>query len=60
MKELTIDKAIENKFNPIDCVKYYFPEYTDKMCDYILWEETCFPMSMKTTLKQLHNKFLSV
>lgn len=36
-----------------DTVRYYFPNATDEECDYILWEETCFPLSGEETLKQL-------
>ena len=27
----------------IDLVKKYFPDASDELCDFILWEKTCFP-----------------
>lgn len=27
-----------------DLVRRYFPNASDELCEYILWEETCFPV----------------
>ena len=29
---------------PRDVVRLYRPDMTDEQVDYVLWEETCFPM----------------
>ena len=34
----------------IDLVKQYLPNATDKECDFILWEETPFPISTDVEL----------
>lgn len=52
-KYLTFKQA--TKLTPIECVKFYFPDLDDEMSDSVLWGLTCFPMCMKTTLKQLSN-----
>lgn len=59
MIKLTLKHAIENKFTPIDCVKYFKPEWTDEECDFYLWEFTCFPFSTEILIEQLNNKFLN-
>ena len=59
MKKLTLEYALKNKFTPIDCVKYFNPKWTNELCDFYLWEETCFPLSTETLIKQLNNKFLN-
>lgn len=58
MEKLTFEKAKENKFNWVDCVRYYYPQYTDDECSFILWNRTCFPFDSDTTLKQLYELFL--
>jgi hypothetical protein len=58
MEKLTLEYSIENKFTPNMCVNWYFPDYSDEQCNYVLWEETCFPMSMETTLEQLYKMYL--
>lgn len=60
MEALTKKYALENKFTPIDCVKYFKPEITDEEADFIIWEETCFPFSTDEMIKQLNDKFLNV
>jgi len=57
MNELTIDTALEKKFTWIDCVKYYWPDKDDDFCDYLLWNETCFPFDGQMTLKQLYKLY---
>lgn len=57
-EELTFEKAKENKFTMIDVVKYYFPNYDDKTCDYIIWEKTCFPMSTDIAFRQIYEIYL--
>lgn len=59
MEALTLEHALENKFTPIDCVKYFKPEWTDDECDFYLWEFTCFPFSTESMIKQLNEKFLN-
>ncbi len=59
MEKLTLKYAIENKFTPIDCVKYFKPEWTDEECDFYLWEFTCYPFSTEILIEQLNNKFLN-
>ena len=59
MKHLTLEHAIKNNFTAIDCVRYFKPEYDDNMCDFILYEHTCFPLcSGESTINQL-NKFFT-
>ena len=56
MKKLTLKYAIFKGFTPIDCVKYFKPEWTDDYCDFYLWECTCFPFSNKHFIKQLNDQ----
>jgi hypothetical protein len=57
MKEpLTLEQAIERRYTPIDCVKYYRPNWTNKQCDVYLWENTCYPMSNEILLEQLNKQ----
>ena len=56
MKILTLEYTIENKFTPIDCVKYFKPDWTDEYCDFYLWENTCFPLSNEIFIKQLNKQ----
>ena len=56
---LTIETAIANNYSAVDCVKYYWPEISDKDADFILWEETCFPCDNEAMLSQLYNKYSS-
>ncbi|HWY37098.1 MAG TPA: hypothetical protein VNY73_00970 [Bacteroidia bacterium] len=58
MKPLTIEHAIENKFNNLGLVKYFNPSWSDEECDHYLWEHTCFPFSIEETIKQLNKAFL--
>ena len=37
MEAITLEHALENKFTPIDCIKYFKPEWTDEECDFYLW-----------------------
>jgi hypothetical protein len=57
MKPLTIEHAIENNFTAIECVKYFKPDWSDKECDFILWEDTCYPFDFEAMITQLNNKF---
>jgi hypothetical protein len=59
MKRLTLKYAVDNGFTPIDCVKYFRPEWSDEECDFYLWNFTCFPMSIEDTIKQLNEKFIT-
>lgn len=54
-RQLTLSMAIAYRFTPRKCVKYYFPESTTEEQDFLLFEETCYPMCMKTTLQQLYS-----
>lgn len=58
MTPLTLEHAIENNFNAIDCVKYFRPEWDNEYCDYFLYNYTCFPMSMEKTIKQLNEQLI--
>lgn len=55
MKELTEEIAIDMKLTPAQCVRYYKPDWSDQECDYFVWNQTCFPFSNETFLKQLYN-----
>ena len=57
MNPLTVDHAIENKFNGLDLVKYFSPNITNEEADFLLWEKTCFPFSLEETIKQLNEMF---
>jgi hypothetical protein len=59
MNPLTVQHAIDNQFRGIDLVKYFKPDLSDEECDYILWQKTCFPMSLKRTIEQLNEMFLA-
>ena len=58
MDKLTEEYAIKHKFNHIDCVKYFRPDWTDDFCNFYLWEKTCFPFSTEIMIKQLNEKFI--
>lgn len=57
MKPLTPEHATENNFTPLDCVKYFKPDWSDEACFDLLMEETCYPFDFETMIKQLNNKF---
>jgi len=57
MKPLTPEYATENNFTPLDCVKYFKPDWSDEACFDLLIEETCYPFDFKRMIKQLNNKF---
>lgn len=59
MKPLTLEFAKENKFTPLDLVRYFEPDAPEEKCDYILWEQTCFPFSIEQTIAQLNNLYLN-
>ena len=42
-----------------EVVRYFKPEATDEQVEIILWEKTCYPMSVKDTLAQLNELFCS-
>lgn len=54
MTNLTIEHVIENKLTPIQCVKFFKPDWTDEECDLYVWENTCFPFSSEVFIKQLN------
>jgi hypothetical protein len=58
MNPLTLEYSLEKKFTPNDLVRYFKPELTDKECDWYLWERTCYPFDLKTTIEQLNTIFL--
>jgi len=58
MKPLTIEYAIENKLSPLDCVKYFNPDWTDEQCEFHIWENTCFPFSNELMIESLNEQFL--
>ncbi len=59
IEPLTEGHAIKNKFTGIDCVKYFNPDWTDKDCDFHLWNETCFPFSTTIMIDQLNKEFIN-
>lgn len=36
----------------IDLVREYFPDATEKECDFILWERTAFPVTGEETIRE--------
>lgn len=57
MIPLTLQHALKNNFTPIQCVKYFKPDWSDEACFDLLMEETCYPFDFETMIKQLNNKF---
>lgn len=55
--EIKLEEVLEKKMNWHDVVRYYNPTATDKECEFILWEETCFPFDHTITLKQIFDFF---
>lgn len=41
----------------MDIFKRYKPEITEKEAEYILWNETCYPLDAQTTIIQIENYF---
>ena len=58
LKPLTLEYAIKNHFSPIDCIKYFKPEWSDGQCEIYLWEFTSFPLSIESMINQLNKKFI--
>ena len=58
LQPLTLNYAIKNHFSPIDCIKYFKPEWSDEQCDIYLWEFTSFPLSIESMINQLNKKFI--
>ena len=46
MKKLTAEYVFENKFNVVDCVKYFRPNWTDDECFEYAINNTCFPFGI--------------
>lgn len=45
---------MDDNMTVLELVKEYFPNATEKECEYILWEKTAFPMgSVNIIRKQL-------
>ena len=59
-RKLYFSVAKKRKFTPIDCVRCYFPNRSDKEADYILWEKTCLPFDIERMLTQLYNLYLEL
>ena len=57
MKPLTTEYAKENNFTPLDCVKYFKPDWSDEACFDLLIEETSYPFDFERMITQLNNKF---
>ena len=57
MRTLTLEHATANKLTPNDCVRFFNPEASDELCEFILWEKTCFPFSNEIMIKQLNETF---
>lgn len=58
-EKLTIEKAIELRFSAVKVVKFYFPDKSDEECDFILWEETCFPFSNEVMMEQIYAMYIN-
>lgn len=58
MKPLTLKYALDNKFNAIDCIKYYRPHWDDRRCNDFLWASTCFPFDNNEMIRQINKQFL--
>ena len=55
MKALKIEDLENKTWGEI--VRHYKPEATDEEVDFILWEQTCYPMDNFTTIEQLNVLF---
>lgn len=53
----TIEAATEKKMNWFDVIRFFSPTATDEMCDFLLWEQTCYPFSSEMTFKQIKQFF---
>lgn len=42
---LTVKYVIDNKLTGHACVRYFDSTLTEEEVDYILWEQTCYPLS---------------
>lgn len=58
MKPLTLEYAIEHKFTPIDCVKYFKPNWCNVGCEEFLWNFTCYPFSNERMIEQLNQQLI--
>jgi hypothetical protein len=56
MTPLTAEQ-VENKMTWQDVIRYYKPDATEEEIEYLLWNETCYPFSDETTLRQINNYF---
>jgi hypothetical protein len=54
---LSIDDVIKQKLTLDSIMRMYDKNITEREVDYILWNETCYPFDMQTTLNQIHNYF---
>ena len=59
MKKLTKEYILQNKLTSVMLVKYFKPDWTDEKCDQYLWNKTCFPFNLQTTIHQLNDQLLS-
>jgi len=57
MEKLTTIRVTEGKFSWYDCIRHYYPDATDEECEYILWEETCYPFSTEKAIEQIWKYF---
>lgn len=56
--ELT-KEDVDGKMTWREVIRYYWPEKTNEECEYILWNETCYPFSDETTCHQIYNLYLT-
>jgi hypothetical protein len=56
--QLTHDE-VDGKMTWTEVVRYYKPDATDDEVEYLLWNETCYPFSDESTLKQINRFFNS-
>lgn len=47
---------MDKQISVAELVRGYFPDASDKECEYIVWEKTAFPLvSVETLCKQLQD-----
>ena len=57
IKKLNFDEDIMGKMSPMDVVKHYFPDISENEADFIIWEQTCFPMDHIEFTEQVYELY---
>lgn len=57
-KPLTIQHVLDSKFTYLDLVGYFRPDWGEDQRDFYLWNFTCHPFDLETTIEQLNMAFL--